>query len=172
MVLVTTGMRPQEATNIIKWKNFKVRKEPGSKTQDQFISACIIDVINPDGKGSRPVVSHAGQLIQSFRSYAIKWRKEQGFRAIKADDLIFCFPRTNEPYPYSQLGTSFRKLLKHLKLDGRGYTLRSLRATYVTDQIGKGVSPYILAKNTGHSIEVMRKHYEAMAIDDVAEALL
>lgn len=172
MVLVETGLRPQEATNIIRWSDFSVHRRPGSKSRDEFISACVIQVNNPDGKGSRAVVSHAGQLIQAFRKYADKWRQEQGFRAIKSDDLIFCFPRTNEPYSYSQLGLSFRRLMKQLNLDNKGYTLRSLRATYVTDQIAKGVSPYILARNTGHSIEVMRKHYEALGVQDIADALL
>jgi len=171
MVLAVTGMRPQEATHLIKWKDFSLKKKDPKK-QDQFVSACVIDLINPDGKGSRKIVSHAGQMIQQFRKYANNWRQENGFHSIKPTDLIFAYPRTNDAYPYSQLGLTFRQTLSHIGLAGKGYTLRSLRATYITEQLSKGVSPYLLSKNTGHSIEVMKKHYEDLGIEDIADALL
>ena len=171
MVLISTGLRPQEATNIITWKDFTLRKD-NPKQQDKFTDKCIISVINPAGKGSRQVVSNAGMLLQAFKKYASTWRKDHGYRALKPTDLIFCYPVTGEPYPYSQFWLTFSETLKALNLQGRGYTIRSLRSTYITDKISEGVSPYILARNTGHSIEIMKRHYEQLGVEDLAAVLL
>jgi len=171
MLLVTTGLRPQEATNLLRWKDFSLKKKD-PKQQDQFTSACVLSVVNPGGKGSRQVVSHGGMLLQAFKKYASDWRHAHGYKALRPDDLVFCYPATNDVYPYSQWGLEFRKTLKHLGLQGKGYTIRSTRSTYITDSIAKGVSPYILARNTGHSIEIMKKHYEQLGIEELADALL
>ena len=40
------------------------------------------------------------------------------------------------------------------------YTLYSLRSSYITNQIDEGKDVYLIKKITGHSIEVLNRHYD------------
>ena len=170
-VLASTGMRPVELHSIICWKDFSLIKR-SDKATDNSTSSCLLTLRNPDGKGSRKIVSHSAFAIRSWRNYAADWRKKHGFRSIKPGDTMFAYPVTEQPYPYQQISMRWREVLETVGLNNQGYTLRSLRSTYVTNQIARGVSPYILARNTGHSVEVMRKHYEQLDEQNLIDALL
>ncbi len=43
---------------------------------------------------------------------------------------------------------------------GNLYTLYSLRSSYITNQINEGKDLYLIKKLTGHSLEVLNKHYD------------
>ena len=171
-VLSLTGMRPEEATKRITWDDIEYHGKGKTKAARSTHPGCVIRVRNPEGKGSRPVVNNAGVILRMFRQYADKWRHANGYPAIKGSDLVFAYPPTNEAYSYSHFGNMFRKLLKRLGLQGRGYTIRSCRSTYVTEMLAKGKSPYVIARNTGHSLEVLRRNYEQLSEGQLADELL
>ena len=133
---------------------------------------CVIRVRNPQGKGSRPVVNNAGIILRMFRKYADHWRHINGYPAIKGTDLVFAYPPTNEAYAYSHFGNMFRDLLRRLGLLGKGYTIRSCRSTYITNMLADGKSPYVIARNTGHSLEVLRRNYEQLSEEQLDDELL
>ena len=43
---------------------------------------------------------------------------------------------------------------------GKPYTVYSLRSSYITNQINEGKDVYLIKKITGHSIEVLNRHYD------------
>ena len=162
-VLEGTGVRPQEATDIICWKDCKFRDEGATESARFLDPVVVIQIRNDDGKGSRSVASNTGWILKCWKKESNKWRKLHGYPQIKGDDLLFAYPPTNTAYAYSHFSRTFRDLLKRIRLDGLGYTLRSYRATYITNQLAKGRSPYLIARNTGHSLEILKRHYEQLS---------
>ena len=61
-------------------------------------------------------------------------------------------------------------LLSHPQ--GKGYTIRSFRSTYITNMLADGKSPYVIARNTGHSLEVLRRNYEQLSEEQLDDELL
>lgn len=172
MVLKLSGLRPQEATQIITWNDLQFRNIGEAVTAKNLDPVVVIRVRNDDGKGSRSVATNAGVLLKVFREYANDWRKENGYPQIKGPDLVFCYPPTGKEYSYSHYGRLFRDILQHIGLSGKGYTIRSCRATYITDRLAEGKPPYLVARNCGHDLKVMMRDYEQLNEDQLVGELL
>lgn len=172
MVLVLSGMRPQEATQIITWNDLQFRNKGETAKAKQLDPVVVIRIRNDDGKGSRSVATNAGILLKVFRRYANDWRKENGYPQIKSSDLVFCYPPTGKEYSYSHYGKLFRDMMQSIGLSGKGYTIRSCRATYITDRLAEGKAPYLVARNCGHDLKVMMRDYEQLNEDQLVSELL
>ena len=46
----------------------------------------------------------------------------------------------------------------------RKYTLRSMRSSYITNQIEEGKDVYLVKQLTGHSLEILNRHYDRSQI--------
>ncbi|QNI53342.1 phage integrase family protein [Synechococcus sp. BIOS-E4-1] len=171
-MLVLSGLRPQEATQIITWNDLKFRNQGANATARALDSALVIRVRNDQGKGSRSVATNAGVLLKAFKKYSNDWRKENGYPQIKGSDLVFAYPPSNKAYSYTHYGKMFRDRLRHIGLEGKGYTIRSTRATYITDRLAEGKAPYIVARNCGHDLKVMMRDYEQLNEDQLINELL
>lgn len=171
-VLIHTGMRPQECTDIIKWRDIQFLNKGKTKQEKLLDNNCVIDLINPRGKGSRKIVSDSGLFLKIFQAYVSRWRKEFGHRPLHKDHLVFGNPMTGQPYAYSGLTKEFRGILADLGLSGLGYTLRSCRGFYISRMLATGASPYLISKNVGHDFDVMKKSYEQLSVSELIEALL
>jgi len=167
--LVNSGMRPQEATNIIQWKDIDFRSKGKTAFDRQMDIICTINIRNPLGKGSRAAVADAGLILKLWRIECEKYRRAVGLRKMKPTDLVFGNPLTDKPFAYTGLGNQFRAVLGELGLKGMGYTIRSCRGYYITRMLAQGHTPYLLAKNVGHSLDVMRKSYEQLTAEDLLE---
>lgn len=172
MVLILSGLRPQEATEIITWNDLEFRNKGATSAAKLQDPGLIIRVRNDQGKGSRSVATNAGVTLKLFKTYADRWRKDNGYRQLKGSDLVFAYPPTDEPYAYSHYGRLFRDLLRRLGLSDKGYTIRSCRATYITDRIAEGKAPYIIARNCGHDLKVLMRDYEQLSDAQLANELL
>ena len=159
-VLCDSGMRPQEATNLLVWSDVQSISEGISRKEQAFSGACSIKIRNPTGNGSRITVCDSGNYLKLWKLYVMEWRKSVGHRPLKPNDLVFANPLTDQPYSYSLLGNYFRAVLEKLELKGLGYTIRSSRGFCVTRLLAAGHSPYLVSKNLGHSQKVMAKNYE------------
>ncbi len=170
VLVATSGLRAMEANNIICWKVFKLYYK-GKHSPIKSTSACTIAIRNSEGKARRKVVCDAGYTLQAFRSYVDKWKQERGYRSVKGEVHIFTYPVTDKPYTYSLISNYFRKLMAKLTLNGKGYTIRSHRSTYIYNMIKWGANPYKLCRNTGHNIQSMIKHKERLGITYIADHL-
>ena len=171
-VLCDSGLRPQEATNLLQWKHLSLHETGKTPTERAHSGGCSLEIHNPTGKGSRTTVCDSGVYLKLWRIYVKRWRLDNGHRQIQSTDLIFGNPLTNEPYSYSLLGNYFREILKTLDLKGMGYTIRSSRGFCVTRLLALGHPSYLVSKNLGHSEEVMRKNYEQLTKQDLMEQFL
>jgi integrase len=95
----------------------------------------------------------------------MRWQKlsYSGLNAIieaKVDRLIFRLPTGEQ---ISNMENIFRNLMKRSKLmydsGGQRRTLYSLRHTYATRALAKGVDIHTLARQMGTSVLMIEKHY-------------
>jgi len=171
-ILCLTGMRPTELLELTKWGDLDFRNRGDTEASRWLDPVVTIHLKNPTGKGSRTIVSNAGWILKKFKKYVMWFRHEHGYRSIKPSDPLFLYPNTEELYVYSHWGNQMRALIKRCRLEGKGYTIRSCRGWYVSQQLAKGVPPYLVAKNCGHSVEIMRSAYEQISEAQLMEALI
>ena len=87
-------------------------------------------------------------------------------RKVTKKDYVFFNPHTDKPYPYSQYSLAWSDLRTNLSLvlspvrSEKKYTLYSLRSSYITNQIDEGKDIYLIKKITGHSLEMLQRHYD------------
>ena len=166
-VLCDSGMRPQEATNLLQWRDVKPLNQGKTAAERAYSGACSLKIRNPTGKGSRTTVCDAANYLKLWRLYVIDFRKTIGHRPLKPIDLVFGNPLTDSPYSYSLLGNYFRSVLEKLELKGKGYTIRSSRGFCATRLLALGHSPYLVSKNLGHSPKVLQRNYEQLSEEDL-----
>ena len=56
-----------------------------------------------------------------------------------------------------------KNVIKAAGLQGKGYTLYSLRSTHITNQLLNKVYIEDIARNLGTSAEMIRRHYDGVA---------
>ena len=165
--LIRTGMRPMEATSLLKWKDVAFKTDLRHNIDENMDRTCVISVNNPLGKGSRKVVADAGLILRLWMQECERFRLSVGLHKLQRDHLVFGNPMTGIEYEYRGISNQFRAVLKELGLDDLGYTIRSTRSFYITKMLSAGKPAYLVAKNVGHSMDVMRKHYEQLSVDDL-----
>ena len=107
----------------------------------------------------------------------IKWQKLD-YRNLSAviearlDKLVFRLPTGEQ---ISNMENIFRNLMtrSHLRKDASGLnrTLYSLRHTYATQALAKGIDIHTLAKQMGTSVGMIERHYSKMTATMAAEKL-
>lgn len=114
----------------------------------------------------RDVPSNTGAFFIRWREFCNEWRKRNSYPPLKSTDYVFFNPRTNKPYPYSQLTTAWNAMRTALadKLSPirseQKYTMYSMRSSYITNQIDEGKDVYLVKQLTGHSLEILVRHYD------------
>lgn len=153
LILANCGVRLGELRNL-KWND--VRRE---KYDDDDGNQTIRLILLVKGKtGIREVVCNKGTEVFFERLY--DYRKEELNAHPSPDTFVFCHL---DGKPIKTLRKSFDSLLDDLKLKtnsmGKNRTLYSLRHMYATFRLSEEVSPYLLAKQMGTSVEMLEKHY-------------
>ena len=108
-VLCDSGMRPQEATNLLEWKDISPINQGKTREEQALSGACVLRIRNPRGKGSRDSVCDAGSYLKLWKIYVVDWRNRHGYRKSTVNDLVFGNPGTDKPYPYSQFYAYWRR---------------------------------------------------------------
>ncbi len=99
----------------------------------------------------------------------MEWhKKDESFHKSTSESLIFCNPKTGVKINYNTMTNAYKDVLESLGMRSK-YTFYSCRAFYVTERIKEGVDSYTVAKQTGHSLEVCRRHYEKIKMDNMAD---
>jgi hypothetical protein len=118
----------------------------------------------------REVPCNTGTFFKRWREFVNQWRVENGFDPVTPKDYVFFYPYTQRPYSYSQWSKTWDELREALgsKLSpvrsDQKYTLYSLRSSYITNQIEEGKDVYLIKQLTGHSLEILNRHYDRSQI--------
>ena len=153
LILANCGVRLGELRNLT-WND--IRRE---KYDDDDANQTIRLILLVRGKtGIREVVCNKGTEVFFERLY--DYRKEELNAHPSPDTFVFCH---QDGKPIVTMRKSFESLLDDLKLrtnsQGRNRTLYSLRHMYATFRLSEEVSPFLLAKQMGTSVEMLEEHY-------------
>jgi integrase len=114
----------------------------------------------------RDVPCTCATFFARWRKTCNEYRQATGLRKLTKKDYVFFNPHTDKPYPYSQFSKAWDDLRTNLSLvlspvrSDNKYTLYSLRSSYITNQIDEGKDIYLIKKITGHSLEMLQRHYD------------
>ena len=76
---------------------------------------------------------------------------------------LFLNPMTGKALHQETFRGHWKNVLKYAGLEGKGYTLYSLRSTHITFQLLNGVSVDDVSRNLGTSSEMIRRHYDGVS---------
>ena len=114
----------------------------------------------------REIPCNAGKYFIRWRKFCDQYRREQGLRSLKKSDYVFFNPYTDQPYSYTHFFRTWEEMRETLKdqlspvRSNQKYTIYSLRSSYITNQIEEGKDIYLIKKITGHSLELLHRHYD------------
>jgi len=155
--LVNTGVRHGTEALPLRWRHLQWHWVGNKKYLRIWVS----------GKTGPRYLIAKNQVINVFEKI-IKWQRlpysslSAAIEA-KSDQLIFKLPTGK---PISNMENIFRNLMvrSHLRRDGSGQnrTLYSLRHTYATLALAKGVDIHTLARQMGTSVGMIERHYSKL----------
>ena len=155
--LVNTGVRHGTEALPLRWRHLQWHWVGNKKYLRIWVS----------GKTGPRYLIAKNQVINVFEKI-IKWQQlpysslSAAIEA-KSDQLIFRLPTGK---PISNMENIFRNLMvrSHLRRDGSGQnrTLYSLRHTYATLALAKGVDIHTLARQMGTSVGMIERHYSKL----------
>ena len=151
LILANCGVRLGELRNL-KWN--EVRRETYEEDDNT-----VRLILNVNGKtGIREVVCNKGTEIFFERLY--DYRKEELNAHPTPDTFVFCH---QDGTPIGSMRKAFDSMLDDLNLKknsmGKSRTLYSLRHMYATFRLSEEVSPFLLARQMGTSVEMLEQHY-------------
>jgi site-specific recombinase XerD len=165
LILAHTGMRCGRESLNLKWNQIEFFKHNG----DEYLKFYV------DGKtGKRELIAH-----NNIRTYLerIKDRfedmKDLSLKeCTNSNEYVFRTPDGRIP---GNLLRSFEQLLVYCDLLHDKYgdrrTLYSIRHTYATKQLSKGVNIHLLAKQMGTSVKMIEEHYSHLVPSMSADML-
>ena len=121
------------------------------------------------------MISPAGVYFRRIRDH---YRKNG--HTCKRDEFIFRNVGTknqhNDKFAGKALSlTNLRRLwyelMEELNLENH-YTIYSCRSFYINQKLELGIPPHIVAKNVGHTVETMEKHYEDIGSRKLTDLLV
>jgi integrase len=128
--------------------------------------------------GARDFVFQPGSEVSVKLLYSLRCRelKEQNpdleDPRPHIDSLVVCHP---DGRPIGSMKHSFESLLNFAgipqKKDGANRTIYSLRHLYATRQLSKEISPFLLAKQMGTSVDMLERHYGQTVTTTLAEQI-
>jgi integrase len=152
LILANCGVRLGELRNL-KWDD--IRRE---SYEDEDKDTVRLIILVKGKTGIREVVCNAGTEVFFERLY--DHRKEELNAHPSQDSFVFCH---RDGIPIQSMRKAFDSLLADLTLKtnsmGKDRTLYSLRHMYATFRLSEEVSPYLLAKQMGTSVEMLERHY-------------
>jgi integrase len=171
-LITMSGLRPGKEADLLRWSDFQY--VPASTKNPEYYKIFIRSgkkagrgKRTPDEKAHRFVVVDLG-LIEELKS--LKFFRNND---VLEDDLVFCMP---DGSPISGFSEMFRKALDatglRVGISGEPRTLYSLRHTYATWNLRRGVTYEQLKSQMGTSITMLQKHYDHATADTWADALL
>ena len=171
-LITMSGLRPGTEADNLRWSDFQHVAGTNGKTAYYRI---YIRAGKKAGRGRRRAVdvAHRFVVVDEELVQHLETLQQERTTPVKRDDLVFCMP---DGSPISGFSEMFRKALDEMGLrvgfGGEHRTLYSLRHTYATWNLRRGVTYEQLKTQMGTSIVMLQKHYDHATADTWAADLL
>ena len=161
LVLANTGIRHGTEALNLRWRNIDWYEQ----NEEKYLE------FNVDGKtGSRSLIGRDSLkdplMRQSKLNPKLDFNNLDNLLKSKSDEYVFT-NRLGERATVFNLNRAFNALLEGLSLkvgsDNKERTLYSLRHYYATQDLSRGMSTHLLAKQLGNSTKMLDKHYSKVS---------
>jgi integrase len=164
--LVNTGVRHGTEALRLRWKHLQWHWIGNKKYLRVWVS----------GKTGPRYLIAKHEVIRVFerlmRWHKLDYTNLNGVIEAKLDKAIFCLPNNTQ---ISNMENIFRNLMVRsgMRKDsgGQNRTLYSLRHTYATFALARGIDIHTLARQMGTSVGMIERHYSKMTATMAAERL-
>ncbi len=165
LFVANTGMRPGTETMNLKWNDISEFKAmPNHNQKHPGEPRTYLRMVVSGKTGEREIIArhtvrrYLKRLASSFDYLKDLTEKE----LYQREEFVFRLPDGTQPRK-STLNNSFRQCLDKCSLlentQGKRRSLYSLRHTYATLELQRGISVHLLAKQMGTSVQMIEKHY-------------
>ena len=154
------GCRNHESLKLT-YGDVKVEKKKLPNGADSLMG--VIDIPADTKRGRRTsimngwYVTRVTQHLNAFQHPI--WLKTE----ITDETPLFLNPRTGNAIHQETFRGHFKNVIRLAGLEGKGYTLYSLRSTHITFQLLNGISVEDVARNLGTSYQMINLHYDGVA---------
>lgn len=171
-LLTMSGLRPGAEADNLRWRD--IEAVPG---RDGTISHYRLHIRfgKNSRKGGRTVhsVAHRPAVVDTEMVLELEHLKFLRTTEVLPDDLVFCMP---DGSPIRGFSAMFRQALDltglRYGINGEGRSLYSLRHTYATWNLRRGVTYPQLKTQLGTSVHMLNRHYDHATADTWAHELL
>lgn len=170
--ITMTGLRPGNEALGVRWSDLQYI--PPTKNMPAYYKVYLRRG-KKSGRGKEKAVekSHRLAVVDAEMVDSLETLKFMRENEIKNDDLVFCMP---DGSPISGFSEMFQKALEKTELlisvSGDKRSLYSLRHSYATWNVRKGVTYEKLKTQLGTSVAMLQKHYDHATADTWADHLL
>lgn len=171
-LITMSGLRPGKEADLLRWSDFQ--HVPASGKNREYYKIFIRSG-KKAGRGKRNSDEKAHRFVVVDFALVQELEILKLFRDndVADDDLVFCMP---DGSPIGGFSEMFRKALDATNLrvgiSGEPRTLYSLRHTYATWNLRRGLTYEQLKSQLGTSITMLQKHYDHATADTWADELL
>jgi integrase len=170
--ITMTGLRPGNETLGVRWSDFQYIAP--TKNMPEYYKVYLRRG-KKSGRGKVQAVekSHRLAVVDAEMVNSLEILKFMRINEINDDDFVFCMP---DGSPISGFSEMFHKALEKTGLlfsvSGDKRSLYSLRHSYSTWNVRKGVTYEKLKTQLGTSVAMLQKHYDHATADTWADHLL
>ena len=155
------GARVGELRNL-RWNDLS------TTTVDDGTDRLVANVVGKTGERQTVFNKGAEQYVKNIYDM----RKRELNADPPFDGFVIC---KKDGSPIGSFKKGFSSLLQYCDLEftskGERRTIYSLRHFYATQRLSEEVSPYLLSKNMGTSVEILERHYGQVVNDLVAKEI-
>ena len=182
LLMKNSGARPEELLKL-RWKDVEIRdyKRENSKGEEVERLICFIRVQSAKTKQWREIPCNQGNELRRWRNFIDEYMKNNPKmrRQITYDTKVFGYPAKDmETHKYGQYQKAWEMIraavegkLRGHKFSPMPYTIYSMRSTFIEDHLYKRTDLFLLSRVTGHSPQMLLKHYEKIDVRSRAEEL-
>jgi integrase len=182
LVMKNSGMRPVEIAQL-RWKDIEflplTPKEEELRRTGKMSSALTdkaattyIFVRKSKTRVQREVPCKVGRELRRWKDFLDEYLSKYGKEAVSGDTYVFGnVDHEWRSYKVNSYSAAWRMVTKGLVLQGhkysdRRYTLYSMRATFIEDNLLQegGIDIFYLATICGHSVQILQRHYERITV--------
>ncbi len=128
----------------------------------------------------REIPCNLGKAFVRLKKHQVKYLQDRGHPwKVTPNSLVFGQPdKEFKPYTYNTFTTAWWRMMRALdgllighKFSDRNYTIYSMRSTYIENMLLHGMDIFLLSRICGHSVDILKKHYERLDIKERAEEI-
>jgi len=171
LITSNVGWRPDSEGLELTWDMVKIRKRVAKlpNGEDKVEQIANLRIWDNKNKRWREGNFLGGEYFHRLKEHYLSLHaSDPSFHKPDKTSLVFCDPLTGKRLQYTRVSYAYKSVLDSLGLKN-AYTFYSCRSFYVTERLKEGVEIFTVAQQTGHSMEICKRHYARLNIQSRAD---